>query len=276
MDKFEYKPATFGASTVNMDGDGGFVGTAENVRSRSWNRELGKDDLLSASRTAREVEVDFTADYATADALREAADADVLAGTPGTFVAQGEWRQRGYVLASEPKGIHFGWLNTSLTIALLDGAWWQLRPGVSLKPDSSVASDGLDYPYDFDYDYSPPISGGTVDTGKLYASKPFIVLYGPVTNPKVTIAGNVYQVNATVASGARIEVDGREHTVVMIAGDGTTTDEFANAVRGSGQDGGTYIFQPIPAGTHTVIWDGTFGVDVGWYDEVGEPPWNQS
>lgn len=274
MDKFEYKPATFGASTVKMDGPSGFVGTAENVRARSWSYEVGNRELMSTYRGARECEVDFACDYATADALREAADADMMARTPGTFVAQGEWMQRGYITASEPQSIHFGYLQTKLNVVLLDGAWWRLR-GISLLPDSSVSSDGLDYPYDFDYDYSPP-SSGSVDTGKLYPSMPRLVFYGPVSNPHVTIAGNKYQVNATIASGARVEIDGREKTVKLIAQDGTVTDKFADALRGSGEGGGEYIFQPIPAGEHSITWDGTFGIDVGWYDERGEPPWNQS
>ena len=275
MDKFEYVPATFGADTVKMDGPQGFVGTAENVRARAWSYEVGKRDLLSTSRLPRECEVDFACDYATADALREAADADMIAKTPGTFIAQGEWKQRGYITASEPQSIHFGYLQTRLNAVLLDGAWWRLQ-GVSLLPDSSVSSDGLDYPYDFDYDYSPPTSGGTVDTGKLYPSMPRLVFYGAVNNPQVTIAGNKYQVNVNVPAGARVEIDGREKTVKLIASDGTTTDQFANALRGSGEGSGEYIFQPIPSGDHAVTWDGTFGVDVGWYDEVGEPPWSQS
>lgn len=275
MDKFEYQPATFGAHVVKMDGPSGFVGTAENVRSRSWAYEIGKRDLLSTSRIPRECEIDFACDYATADALREAADADMMARTPGMFVAQGEWHQRGYITASEPQSIHFGHLRTKLSAVLLDGAWWRLR-GISLLPDSSIASNGLDYPYDFEYDYSPPTTGGAVDTGKLCACVPRLVFYGAVNNPQVTIAGNKYQVNVNVPAGARVEIDGRDKTVKLITGDGTTTDKFADALRGSGEGGGEYIFQPIPAGEHAVTWDGTFGVDVGWYDEVGEPPWNQS
>ena len=276
MDKFEYVPATFGASTVQMDGPVAFVGTADNVRSRSWNRELGKDNLLSASRTAREVEVEFTTDYAIADGLREAADADVLARTPGTFVAQGEWKQRGYILESQPSSISFGWLSTTLTIALLDGAWWRLR-GVSFTPtQNQTPSGGLDYPYDYPHGYSRPTSGGSVYTGRLVPCKPRIVFYGPVRNPKITIAGNKYQVNANVTTGARIEVDGRDKTVTLITSDGTATDKFSDALRGSGEGGGEYIFQPIPPGDNVITWDGTFGIDVMWYDEVGEPPWSQS
>ena len=276
MDKFEYQPATLNATTVKMDGPRGFVGTAENVRSREWAHELGKRNLVSAVRSAREVEVDFACDFETMDALRVAADADVVNRTPGTFVAQGEWKQRGYVVASAPKGVHFGWLTTQLTVALLDGAWWRIR-GVSLAPGSGGQSgSGLDYAYDYAHDYSQPSIGGSIDTGNLVPSKPLLVFYGPVTNPQVIIGGNKYKVTASVAAGARIEVDGREKTVKMIAEDGTVTDKFASALRGSGEGGGEYIFEPIPPGDNAVTWDDTFGIDINWYDEVGEPPWSRS
>ena len=277
MDKFEYRPATFGADVVNMDGDNGFVGTAEKVRSRVWARELGKSDLLSAARVAREVEVDFKCDYSVADKLRECADADVLNMTPGTFVAQGEWHQRGYILESNVKGVHFGWLNTSLTVALLDGAWWRLR-SQSFAPSSGPASDYgyLDYPMDFPYDYSQVANVAHAQVGGLLPCKPRIIFYGPVTDPYIIISGNRYQVTGSVPDGARVEIDGRAKTVIKVLQDGTTTNEFANALRGSGEGGGEYIFQPIPAGDNSVTWDGTFGVDIGWYQEVSEPTWSQS
>ena len=631
MDKFEYRPSTFGADTVNMDGDNGFVGTAENVRSRQWARELGKSNLLSAARVAREVDVDFKCDFAVADKLREAADADVLARTPGTFVAQGEWSQRGYILESRPKGIHFGWLDTSLTIALLDGAWWRLQeleflPEVDISgtkvyhsetgksvrtygaaetglhsltiygesvqvgtptPDAPVpiyvvepgnllpqeyttatvrdvvgtvnsdksvtlngtvtggsmywtiygssltalpswlkaggsywkngfrayfynsgntlistinesvtsftvpsdaayawlaifgsvgtvfdhqtiypilcegstaipysphgyiglnccgtqttidlngnflaslpdgtrdeltidstgavtltkrvgrsvydgdgtetwaksnyvyhhsesnalygkyplltdqyeyklitatgnagqtgrsdhlndtvrfsradlstadgfkatlaaspvtayyplateqaitltsitmpdTSDGgtvevaaavvptitaewemaqhvnLDFPHDYSYDYTAPTTAAQVDTGHLMPCTPRIVFYGAVTDPQIIIAGNKYKVTGSVPAGGRIEIDGRDKTVIQVTSGGTVTNKFADALRGSGEGGGEYIFEPIPPGNHSITWDGTFGVDVGWYEEVGEPPWSLS
>ena len=276
MDKFEYQPATLNAQTVKMDGPRGFVGTAENVRSRAWSYDLVKRSIAGPIRAAREIEVEFTTDFETMDALREAADADMIACTPGTFVAQNEWKQRGYVVASMPKAIRYGWLKTSLTVALLDGAWWRIR-GVELKPgQGSAGEDGLDYAFDYEHDYNKPTTGGQVDTGNLVACKPRLVFYGPITNPYIIIAGNKYQVDATVAAGARIEVDGRDKTVKLIAEDGTTVDKFAYAHRGAGEGGGEYIFQPIPPGVNEITWDDSFGVDVMWYDEVGEPPWSLS
>lgn len=126
MNKLEYIPGTAGAAAVGMDADGSFVGVAEKLRSREWSYKLGYRDVESANRPAREVSVMFNTDYATADRFRRAADADMAALTPGLFVAQGEWKQRGYIASSTPSYIHYGRLGASLGCILLDGAWWRI------------------------------------------------------------------------------------------------------------------------------------------------------
>lgn len=151
MNQLEYVPG-IGGQSVQLDGPVSFVGIAENLRSREWEYDLGYRDLVSATRPAREVDVTFNADYETADELRRVADADVTARTPGTFIAQKDWRQRGYILASNPNDIHYGRLSTELKVALLDGAWWRLvdktfavedtTPTYESATGKSVTTDG--------------------------------------------------------------------------------------------------------------------------------------
>lgn len=415
MNQLEYRPGLGGAA-VQMDDYPAFVGTAENLRSREWAYTLGYRDLVSANRPAREVEVDFYTDYRVANALRRVADADVMAKTPGTFVAQGEWRQRGYILSSQPSGIHFGRLMANMRVALLDGAWWRKRVksfnveseegknqldiskdllksyntlgtwtddtysyrgiDATLNDDGSITLNGeatgnytlylvpttaiktlpvgdywlfgsipngndshwylqvttvtdssgtlqvryrdygdgvhievnaqtygiasyfhaakydafdnavlrpymvagglLNYPHDYEYDYVESSSTNTVETSVLTPSNINIIIYGPATNPAITIGGNVYQVNTTVPSGGYLTIDGREKTIVLTLANGTTQNAFAYGLRGTGAGGGSYIFEPIKSGLQSVSWDGSFGFDLGWYEEEGEPPWNLS
>lgn len=275
MNQLEYIPGNGGAS-VQLDGPDAFVGIAENLRSREWERELGYRDLTSATRPAREVDVTFNADYATADALRRVADADVMARTPGTFVAQNEWRQRGYVLASQPSDIHFGRLSTELRIALLDGAWWRLVQRTFAIDTSGGDGAYLDYPFDYEYDYQKTSYTGSVTPSVLTPSDVYIVVYGPAVNPYVIVGGNRYEVDVTVPAGGYLTVDGRDKTIQLTLADGTVQNAFSYGVRGGGAGGGSYIFERIPAGTSEVTFDGSFGFDLGWYEEEGEPPWNQS
>lgn len=275
MNQLEYVPGIGGAS-VQLDGPTSFVGIAENLRSREWEYDLGYRDLVSATRPAREVDVTFNADYQTADELRRVADADVTARTPGIFIAQQEWRQRGYILASNPNDIHFGRLSTELKIALLDGAWWRLVSQSFFIDDETTTDEFLDYPHDYPFDYAKRATIAAVTPSVLTPSAVHLVVYGPAINPYVIVGDNRYQVNVTVPAGGYLAVDGRDKTIVLTLADGTTRSEFAAGVRGSGQGGGEYVFEPIASGTQSVAWDGSFGFDLGWYEEEGEPPWSLS
>lgn len=275
MNQLEYVPG-IGGQSVQMDGPSSFVGIAENLRSREWEYDLGFRDLVSATRPAREVDVTFYADYATADDLRRVADADVTARTPGVFVAQKEWRQRGYILASKPSDIHYGRLSTELKIALLDGAWWRLVTRSFMMDGGSGGDTYLDYPHDYPYDYEKTSYTGVITPSVLTSSDVYLVIYGPAVNPYVIVGGNRYQVNVTVPSGGYVIVDGRDKTIMLTLADGTVQNVFSSGVRGGGAGGGTYIFEKIPAGTSEVTYDGSFGFDLGWYEEEGEPPWSLS
>ena len=273
MNQLEYIPGTGGAA-IQLDGPDAFVGIAENLRSREWTHALGYRDLTSATRPAREVEVTLKSDYATADALRRVADADVIARTPGTFVAQNEWKQRGYILSSKPDDIHFGHLSTNLKVALLDGAWWRL---VQIEfTQGSSPSGYLDFAYDFPYNYQRVVHNNTITPSVLTPSDIRLIVYGPATNPYVIVGGNRYEVDVTVPAGGYLIVDGREKTILLTLADGTVQNAFSYGVRGGGEGGGTYIFERIPAGTSEVTFDNSFGFDLGWYEEEGEPPWSLS
>lgn len=275
MNMLEYVPGTLGAATVQMDGGGSFVGTADNLRSRQWTYSLGYRALESSTRPAREVDVLFETDYATADALRRAADADVSAHTPGTFVAQGEWRQRGYIVACQPQYIHYGRVGLTLQVVLLDGAWWRLVEQTFYVDSGTPLGGYLDYDYDYPYDFMAPTIENTITPSVLTPSAVRLVIYGQVTNPYVIIGGNTYQVNVTVPAGGYLIVDGREKTITLVLSDGTKQNAFSYGVRANGEGGGTYIFEPIKGAEQDVQWLGTFEFDLGWYEEEGEPPWSR-
>lgn len=272
MNQLEYIPG-IGGQSIQLDGPCAFVGTAENLRGREWQYDLGYRDLVNANRPAREVTVTFWTDPETANDFRRAADADVTAKTPGTLVAQEEWKQRAYILAAEPRAIHYDALQIELKIALMDGAWWRLESQTFYEQEDESAQTYLDYPYDYPHDYAKRPPATSIESSVLVPSAVHLVMFGPATNPYVIVGSNKYQVNVTVPSGGYTTIDGREKTIVTTLADGTQRNDFAYGVRGSGQGGGDYVFEPVQAGVQSVTWDGTFGFDLGWYEEEGEPPW---
>lgn len=276
MHRLSYISGT-GAAEVCLDCRSALAGTAEGVRGREWGYSIGYRSIAAATRAARECSMSVTfLDLSVADELRRLADRDVAMATPGTLAVDG-WSQRAYIAAAEPTSISRAHMAADLTVVLLDGVW---RKGhtVAFEQLTATSGDGefLDLPYDLPYDLGVPSTRRYVDVGEWGAAPLRFVVYGPCVNPAVRIDGNWYRVDVTVPDGGYLVVDplATPRSVTLVAADGSTTDAFAKARRGNGSGSGEYIFQPASPGVHEVEWDRSFGFDLTWYEEEGEPPWS--
>ncbi len=276
MHRLSYISGT-GAAEVCLDCRSALAGTAEGVRGREWGYSIGYRSIAAATRAARECSMSVTfLDLSVADELRRLADRDVAMATPGTLAIDG-WSQRAYITAADPSSISRAHMAAKLTVVLLDGVW---RKGHTVAFDQLTATSGdgefLDLPYDLPYDLGVPSTRRYVDVGEWGAAPLRFVVYGPCVNPAVRIDGNWYRVDVTVPDGGYLVVDplATPRSVTLVAADGSTTDAFAKARRGNGSGSGEYIFQPASPGVHEVEWDRSFGFDLTWYEEEGEPPWS--
>lgn len=276
MHRLSYISGT-GAAEVCLDCRSALAGTAEGVRGREWGYSIGYRSIAAATRAARECSMSVTfLDLSVADELRRLADRDVAMATPGTLAIDG-WSQRAYITAADPSSISRAHMAAKLTVVLLDGVW---RKGhtVAFEQLTATSGDGefLDLPYDLPYDLGVPSTRRYVDVGEWGAAPLRFVVYGPCVNPAVRIDGNWYRVDVTVPDGGYLVVDplASPRSVTLVAADGSTTDAFAKARRGNGSGSGEYIFQPASPGVHEVEWDRSFGFDLTWYEEEGEPPWS--
>ena len=276
MHRLSYISGT-GAAEVCLDCRSALAGTAEGVRGREWGYSIGYRSIAAATRAARECSMSVTfLDLSVADELRRLADRDVAMATPGTLAVDG-WSQRAYITAADPSSISRAHMAAKLTVVLLDGVW---RKGhtVAFEQLTATSGDGefLDLPYDLPYDLGVPSTRRYVDVGEWGAAPLRFVVYGPCVNPAVRIDGNWYRVDVTVPDGGYLVVDplATPRSVTLVAADGSTTDAFAKARRGDGLGSGEYVFQPASPGVHEVEWDRSFGFDLTWYEEEGEPPWS--
>lgn len=276
MHRLSYISGT-GAAEVCLDCRSALAGTAEGVRGREWGYSIGYRSIAGAARAARECSMSVTfLDLSVADELRRLADRDVAMATPGTLTVDG-WSQRAYITAADPSSISRAHMAAKLTVVLLDGVW---RKGhtVAFELLTATAGDGefLDLPYDLPYDLGVPATRKYLDVGSWGAAPLRFTVYGPCVNPAVRIDGNWYRVDVTVPDGGYLVVDplATPRSVTMVAADGSTADAFAKARRGDGLGSGEYIFQPASPGVHEVEWDRSFGFDLTWYEEEGEPPWS--
>ncbi len=265
-----------GRQAVELDALPVHVGTANDMRGREWDYTLRYRGITGASRPAREVDLEaWVLKRTEADRMRRIFDRDVAQGTPGTFVAYGAWEQRGYVTAMDARGIYGDVLLQRLTAVLLDGVWRKenIQHFDPEPEDPGEVYPWLDYSHDYLYDYSENARPDSIDAGDYMPSAIKLVIFGPATYPSIEIGGNVYEVDVNVPSGGYLLVDGLAKTVALVTANGTVTNVFDKARRGTGEGSGEYIFQPLPVGESAVTWDRTFGFDVHYYDEEGEPPW---
>lgn len=276
MRRLSYISGT-GAAEVCLDCRSALSGTAEGIRGREWGYSIGYRSITGATRAARKCSLAVTfLDLPVADELRRLADRDVSMSTPGTLAIDG-WSQRAYITAADPSSISRAHMAAELTVVLLDGVWRKGHTD-SFEPLTAAAGDGefLDLPYDLPYDLGVPSTRKYVDIAGWGAAPLRFAIYGPCVNPAIRIDGNWYRVDVTVPDGGYMVVDplATPRSVTVIGPDGSVTDAFAKARRGNGLGGGEYIFQPASPGTHEVEWDRSFGFDLTWYEEEGEPPWS--
>lgn len=248
-------------------------GRGDAMRSREWSYSLGYRGITNVYRGARKVKQSLTVrDLAFADRMAGAFDEDVLKGTPGT-VEVGRWRQRAYVVGSETRTATDGLVDLTLTIVLLDGMW-RIPHELSFRPVGSSMRDGKGYPLAYPYSYGYSEGMGHVPSVGALAGPVSLTVYGPATNPSVTVGGNRYQVRTSVPSGGYLVIDGIEATVTLVSEWGTRTNALADAVRGTGKGSGEYIFEEVGGnGDVPVTWDGSFGFDLTWWEQAGEPSW---
>lgn len=248
------------------------VGTASGIRGREWEYDLGTHGVSGIIRRARKCELSTSfPDKAQADLLRHVSDRDVTMRTPGKLSLDG-WEQSAYIVKSEINVISRTSLAMTLTVVLLDGVW-RKQHVVQFSSTEESGGEWLNLPHDMPYDLAgAPALDYLEITGWTDSPIGFRV-YGPASEPVVTIGNNRYAVHAYVPAGGYLDVDPLTASVKVTDSQGNITDHFGDAERGSGEGGGNYIFERLDPGTYGMSWDRSFGLDVFWWEEEGEPPW---
>ncbi len=127
----------------------------------------------------------------------------------------------------------------------------------------------LDYKYDYDYDYTPNLVGvGKLVLNHVDKCNFQLIIFGPVTNPRITIAGHIYQVNTTIEEGEYLTVDSRDNTIVLTQKSGTKINQYDLRYKNS------TVFEPILPGNSEVNWNGSFGFTLTIYEQRSEPRWS--
>lgn len=198
--------------------------------------------------------------------LFEVTEKDVLAFQPGKLMI-GDYYLKCYVTKSEKKNYLAAKRYMTVGADAFDGCTLLVKETSTVFTVSGGAADGVDYPHDYAHDYGNDTISKTIVNSGIVASPFRLAINGSCVNPSVTIGGNVYQVNVTVAAGEYLLIDSSVKTVTLYKSDGTQTNVFNNRNREA------YIFAKIPAGTNAVVWSGDFNFEITLLEERSEPQW---
>ena len=201
--------------------------------------------------------------------LHELAEYDIEAKIPGK-VFVGDYYTIGYITASTKSNylIRKKYCKIDLTLTSDDPAWYREQPHSFAPGHGSIAnSSGTDYPYAYPFDYSVSQTGQTIVCDSIRSNAFKLRIYGEVENPSVSIGGHVYSINGTIAAGESLLIDSMTKRITLTREDGSKENWFDKRNRES------YIFQEIPPGQHTVIWNDAFGFDLTIVEKRSEPRW---
>lgn len=123
------------------------------------------------------------------------------------------------------------------------------------------------YSYRYPYKYGAAGGQGSVRNNGVIENDILIMVYGPATNPLVTIGGNIYQVNTTLESNERLEINTLEQTCYKITAYGDKINCFND------RDKSRQLYVKLLPGANTVVWNNSFNFDIVVFNARSEPLW---
>jgi hypothetical protein len=200
-------------------------------------------------------------------AFFEMADYDVAMNKPGRLYV-GDQYADGFIVKSEVERYddRYRTIGKKCTFYLPHPYWIEDKT-IKYKAIDGQTGGGIEFPIGFPFDLGRTSSGKSTVNNTHYIPTSFLLtFYGPCVNPLITIGGNVYKVNTTVASGEYLEIDSINKTVRR-----KTSSGFANEY--NNREKSQSIFEPIQPGVNTLIWSGAFSFDLTLHQERSELKW---
>ena len=264
--------------------------TAEDMRSIDWSYDLQPHRIWSIARISREVTLKVKS--TSQDALDEAEsmfDAHMEMEAPMdlclTDGVGDVWTAKVFIPKVETDSVTPTVISQSWTVVIIDVVWRHKGATVPNggsydppKPDDKPTQQGddLDLPTDFPFDLTGPSSNGS--SSYIYTNQHTVggsnfemAIYGPCTDPIITISGNSYEVKGTFEAGSYITVNSVDRTITLTDSTGKITNIFEKGVRGAGRGSGSYIFERIPANNPRASASGSFSYTITLIEEKSDP-----
>lgn len=202
--------------------------------------------------------------------LVDCIEVDVLNNIPGKLYINNAYLSC-YLIENKPKYFvpYLGSISIEMKIATEYDFWIQELTKQFLPQTAVNATRGLNYPFDYPFNYAPSKVGLATWEIDHYTSSHFLMrIYGPCVDPKVFINKYPYQVFTTLEAGDYLEIDTRNNTVIKYLANGTMQNCY------NSRQFTPSIFEKIPPGFLRFSWPGNFGIDITAFIERSEPKWD--
>ena len=200
-----------------------------------------------------------------ANEIFEIIEYDVLNKQYGKLYSNDYYMSGYFVANAKPSYTADGFLKLTLTW-VTDKPYWIKETTYMYRP-ATITAAGLDYPFDYPYDFLPSIGTITIVNPSFVPQNARIIIYGACTNPTVLIDSHAYSLTTTLLANEYAVIDTAEKTIKKVASNGTVTNIFNSRSRSS------YIFEKIPTGNHTIGVTPSTDVDLTIVEERSEPQW---
>lgn len=226
-------------------------------------------DVLAATETV----------YISAiNALHDIVDYDVDAQVPGTLYVDGSYIKC-YIRASSKEDWESPvlFLSVTLTAVAEFPAWWTekaysfaaIEATEEAEEDDFVVAVGDSEEADFPYEFLNGTTTRIINNASAYKTSYYILrIYGPCTNPTVTIGSLTVEVNVTLGVNDVLEINSYERTITVTnTKSGVVTNAFGSRSRE------VDIFTRIDTGYVSVYTSSDFAFDLVLLDKRSEPLW---
>lgn len=202
--------------------------------------------------------------------LHDVTEADIIANAPGRLYVDDQYLICYLAVAGDaPKHLkNANFLTRSITVLAVE-PYWCTPVTVTINPstDQPTNENGKKFNLKYSYRYGTGLSGATLINSHYAAAPAVIQIFGPASNPAITIEGVTYGVDVILTATDRLVIDQVTHRIYTVSETGLQTSVF-NA-RNKEFD----IFTPIPVGSHNIIYSGDFTLQVTMIQQRSELRW---
>lgn len=236
---------------------------------------IGKVKSFFKDATERKLALDILADdrndfNSIMENLHKHFELDIRCLKPGR-IYWNDYYKECFVFETSPSDFdeNFESVIQNLTILSVYDYWVKETVFNYHESNTNEENVGIDYPFDFEaFDYMPSETIEVLKNDCINAANFELIFFGPCSNPSVIINGHEYElIDLELEEGEYAKINSLNKKIIKFSAIGEEKNIFNLRNKDS------YIFEPIAAGTVSVVRAKNMQISITVFDERGEPIW---